>query len=946
MLRVNESKSAAGAVRYFQEELSRGDYYTEKGNLAGVWHGKAAEYLGLSGGVTPEQFTSLANNLHQETGEQITARMKANRRAGYDFTFSAPKSVSVLYEYLAASGKTAEAGKLLDVFRDAVREAMGEVEENMQARVRGGGKDEDRITGNLAWAEFVHFQSRPVEGYADPHLHTHAYAFNVTRDGGIWKAGQFGQLKAEATYYEAFFDDRLASKLQALGYATERQGLSFELKGIERATLEKYSRRTEQVEKSARDKGIVTDKLKATIGGRTRASKDEGLPPEETRERFYARLSDDEKNTLERIAGGGEPPRGGGMDGKAALDYAIAHWFERKSVVGEKRLLAEALKAAVGSGLSWSIHEEAGKHGELLRGKDDDGRSIVTTRAVLAEENALLIFARKGRGEELSFAEIGARRGIAAHQISREWLSEEQRAVVRHVLQSQDRVIGIRGGAGTGKTSAMQETVAAIKQATGKNVVVVAPTGKASRGVLREDGFKEADTVAALLQNKEMQHSARGGVIYVDEAGLLGAKTLRALFTLAWKLEARIVLQGDTRQHGSVERGDALRLLEERGAVKFAEITKIQRQERADYRSAVAAIAKGDVAGGFDTLERMGAITEVADDKRHAQLAEAYLGTVGRGETALVVAPTHAEGRMVTEAIRDGLKARGVLGEEQAVVQLVGTGWTEAERASVHRYAPGQIVQFMQNGKGFKRGEQATVERTEDGKVWAAGEGKPARTLDIGQAARFQVFEKREIALAVGDIVRITQGGRDAAGARLENGSTYQVRGHDVDGGLLLGTERGRISRKLDASAPLHLAHGYVATSHASQGSTVQHVFIAQGAESFGAANREQFYVSVSRGKRGVHIFTDDKEGLREAVGRTGARVFAVDFRAGKTLEPNAARAPESRLAKVYEFARAYAVRVKVLLADKARREARAEHEVPEMTWVQRVRDRGRGLER
>src|ERR1019366_4277811 len=247
-LRVTQSKNAAGLVAYFREELSRGDYYSERGNIPGQGFGKGATLLGRSGDVTQEAFESLAYNFLPDTQEQLTASMKENRRPGYDFTFSVPKSVSVLYEHLMATGQSAEALGILEAVKESVRDAMGEVEDNMQVRVRAKGQNTDRTTENIVSAMFPHFQSRPVDGVADPHLHVHAYVFNMTWDGDInafddgtpydrkgvggnsmageWKAGQFGQLSKDREYYEAYFEDRVAARMQAMGYATARDGKS------------------------------------------------------------------------------------------------------------------------------------------------------------------------------------------------------------------------------------------------------------------------------------------------------------------------------------------------------------------------------------------------------------------------------------------------------------------------------------------------------------------------------------------------------------------------------------------------------------------------------------------------------------------------------------------------------------------------------------------------
>jgi conjugative relaxase-like TrwC/TraI family protein len=206
MLRITPSENAAAAKKYFGESLKRSDYYMDGQEVAGRWHGKAAERLGLSGEVQDKEYFALCDNLHPVTGEQLTPRNKENRRAGFDFTFSAPKSVSVLYEL---SGDD----RILDAFRSSVDDTMQELEREMKTRVRAKGSDHDRVTGSMVWADFLHFTARPVDGVPDPHLHMHCYAFNVTYDEveKRYKAGQFGDLKRDGVYWEAAFDARLAT---------------------------------------------------------------------------------------------------------------------------------------------------------------------------------------------------------------------------------------------------------------------------------------------------------------------------------------------------------------------------------------------------------------------------------------------------------------------------------------------------------------------------------------------------------------------------------------------------------------------------------------------------------------------------------------------------------------------------------------------------------------
>jgi len=281
MLRITPSENAAAAKKYFGESLKRSDYYMDGQEVAGRWHGRAAERLGLSGEVQDKEYFALCDNLHPVTGEQLTPRNKENRRAGFDFTFSAPKSVSVLYEL---SGDD----RIIDAFRSSVDDTMQELEREMKTRVRAKGSDHDRVTGNMVWADFLHFTARPVDGVPDAHMHMHCYAFNVTHDEveKRHKAGQFGDLKRDGAYWEAAFDSRFAHRLNALGIATEKRGHSFEIASAPQSLIDKFSRRRNEIEREAAEKGITDARGKHAIGYYGREHKNSSLSKAELRKEW------------------------------------------------------------------------------------------------------------------------------------------------------------------------------------------------------------------------------------------------------------------------------------------------------------------------------------------------------------------------------------------------------------------------------------------------------------------------------------------------------------------------------------------------------------------------------------------------------------------------------------------------------------------------------------
>lgn len=844
MLRIIPQANSAAAKSYYSQGHS--DYYAADLDSPGVWGGQGAKTLGLSGEIQKPDFDALCDNLDPRSGQSLTPRTRSDRTVLYDFNVHVPKSLSVLIEHSMDP-------KLIDAVQLAADAMMSEVEAEMQTRVRKNGQDSNRVTGNMVYAKILHRTSRPSkeDKQPDPLTHLHITVFNATFDKAEqqWKAGQFRDLVRDAPYWQAVFHSKLTAELAEMGYGVARSKTGWEVDGVPRSVNDKFSRRTAEIEKLAVDLKITDPVAKSKLGATSREKKSsESIA--NLREYWDGRLTDDERNRLNEVvadANSGElVPLA--PTAEAAAHHAIAHMFERASVVPEKRLVAEALTYGVGGVTPKQVRSELNKQGVFTRMWE--GRLVATTQGVLEEEERMLGFAREGRGRHKPLA--------SRHTIHDERLNDDQRAAVNHILNSNDRVMMIRGAAGAGKTTLTKEAVDALEN-QGVPVLTIAPSADASRGTLRAEGFGNADTVARFLTNSDYREEARGGVIWVDEAGLLGAPTMAKLFDAAQELDARVVLMGDTRQHAGVERGSALRLLESHAGVPVANVRQILRQ-RGAYKDAVEKLAEGETKKGFEAIDTLGWVKELPDGEREQAIAEEYANAVKAKENVLVVSPTHAEAEVVTEAIRNKLKAANLIRSERTFMRLAPANLTEAQRADTVNYAAGDVLQFIGNIPGHKSGSRVNVDAN-------------ARNVPLDHAARFQSFHTRELALGIGDTVRITHNGwsKDRQ-HRLNNGSVYRIAGFTKRGDITL--DNGWTVAKEFG----HLTHGYVSTSHGSQGRTVDRVLIAQSSISLPASSREQFYVSVSRGRRSVSVFTDNKTMLQEAITRSDPRLSATEL--------------------------------------------------------------------
>ena len=474
------------------------------------------------------------------------------------------------------------------------------------------------------------------------------------------------------------------------------------------------------------------------------------------------------------------------------------------------------------------------------------------------------------------------------------------KAAVNQILGSRDAIALFRGGAGTGKSFALKEVERGLLAAD-RQVVVLAPQRQQVSDLIK-DGLP-ARTVAQVLTTKQLP---RGAVVMVDEAGQIGGRQLRELIRLTAANEGRLILSGDTRQHGAVAASDALRAIEQYGRLKPAEIHEIRRQNPAfgksheerdairEYRTAVKAAASGDVVGSFERLDRLGCIRELSEDQRRGELAKEYTAAIARGETPLVVAQTWHEVRNVNEAIREQLKAAGKLGSGEVLTAYQTVDGTEAQKREARFYEAGQHVLFLKRYGRFAKGDFCRVEGTNNRGVVIAKDGQRS-TLSYRYTDRIVATKESKLEIAHGDRLQLKFNGKSVEGAPLKNGELVTVRRVQKSGALVVEDEAG--VRKTLGSSQRLFNRGYAVTSYASQGKTVDTVLLADAANR-AATNCHQWYVTISRGRKRAVVFTSDKEELRANIQRAGERRLGLELKANASVPVDAPRQQVRRLPK------------------------------------------------
>jgi hypothetical protein len=770
--------------------------------------------------------------------------------------------------------------QVLEAHARAVKTAIREFEAFASTRIRGGGIHADRPTGNFAAALFTHDTSRAL----DPHLHTHCIVFNATYNAveERWKALQnFGLLRARKFAENAYYHE-LARELRRFGYRIRNLPRGdFRIEGVPTELCDRFSKRDAEIDKALTtllaDKpelsGANISELRARLATEKRTRKQKDLSREQLQSLWGAQLTPRECELLRglsrQVAESTEKTRR--VTVIEAVQWAEEHLFDRNSVVLECQVWQEALGRARGEEFSVEELKTLTERRGYIRDAERPGE--VTKRGVLLREWEIVQTAKEGVGDCWPLV-------LNPHPANPK-LDDEQRKALDGLLTSTNLVSVFRGGAGTGKSFVLHELVRRIHQA-GRPVAVLAPQRQQVVN-MEKAGFPSPVTVASFLTKGEL---LEGAVIVVDEAGQLGGRQMLALLRLAKERNARVVLSGDTRQHGAVEASDALLAIERHGGVKPVELQTIRRQDPAlgrdneermrikRYRKAVEFAAAGRIAESFERLDRMGAVVGCRVGEQADKLADEYLRLAAQDASAVVVSQTWAEVHRVNSRVRDALKGKGLLGANDAPVHILERlDLTNAQKRDERFYPQDAIIVFNQKVREAEPGAKGKL----------SGIIKTGLLVEVGgrfvtvsnkMLDRISVCQSREIAIAAGDRLHLKANRKLRSGGCVTNGELVAVKSVRTDGSIELTD--GRV---IDASFREFLL-GYAVTSYGSQGKTVDYVLFSDSTIK-AATNVQQWYVTISRGRRGIRIFTPDKKQLRENVTRSGHRPLAMELVSG-----------------------------------------------------------------
>ena len=920
--------SAAQGVSYFER-----DGYYAKGDPrhldASAWAGRGAEALELRGPVEPGVFQDvMEGTVPDGTGRRLGRRERdgsVTHRPGRDLTFSAPKSVSIV----AMLGGDAAVAAAQDA---AVRRTLAWLEAStIQTRIRDPESGLLVHTGGqkMVAATFRHEVSRNL----DPQLHTHAVVANMVQgDDGKWRTMSNEPLYRRQKLIGMVYRSELARELAALGYGIEKTHADgrFEIAGVPRGIVEAFSTRRAEIEAAMEARGLGDTASNPQLAERaalmTRAHKREvdreallaswreqaaslGFSPDAVAEATRRRRSPAVETEVPKaeasrdrnVAGAGETNRGPGRyaargagPAMQAVSWAMEHLSEREAVFARSDLLAAALAwkpGAVSAEAAGQAIDALQRDGRLHAAPAFAGGEGLTTDTAIADERETIGLMRTGqdRGQVLM-----RRRKVHQH-LNNGPLTDGQKQAVTAILSSKDRVVGVQGYAGTGKT-AMLNRARALAEKSGYRMLGLAPSASAVQTLATESGIESETLQGFLARNagiaggrltrrgaRHMRDAFSKTVLVVDEGSLASTVQARDLLRIAATLRIpRVVLVGDEKQLDAVDAGKPFAQLQGAG-MRTAVMDEIMRQREPALKEAVEASVAGDIRKAFEKLGP--AVAEVKANNIAGAVAARWLRlSPDERENTGVMAPSHELRVAINGHIRERLAREGTIhGPAFQGEQLVSRGYTRAEKALAANYAPGDVVAFHRPyrrlgvGKGDER-RVVEVDRRSHTVVLADAHGgtvawKPGHVA--GRHGGSEAYRVEPVELRAGDRVRWTRNDRDLG---LVNSRTAEVVSV-VDGRVSFRLEDGRALALGRGDPQLrHLDHAHASTVHAFQGRTVDNVIAAMEADHPHLTTAKSFYVEISRARYRAELVTDDAARLRERLETTtGERIAALE---------------------------------------------------------------------
>lgn len=517
----------------------------------------------------------------------------------------------------------------------------------------------------------------------------------------------------------------------------------------------------------------------------------------------------------------------------------------------------------------------AGEFQIVERGQNTPARQFTTAKTIAAEHE-IVRRVEEGRNQ---IAPVLARQQAIAVAEQHPHLNRAQQRVVEDVLSSPDRIQGIQGYAGAGKTT----TLSIIRNATeaqGYKVEGFAPTSRAARQ-LHDVGIESGTLQGFLARSARSDAPEQKRFYFVDESSLASTNQMRE-FLARLDPNNRVLLIGDTRQHQGVEAGRPFEQLQEAG-MRTARLDEIVRQKDPELKSAVEQLARGQVSAALESLQQQGRIKEIPNaENRIRAMAKAYAESP---EKTLIVSPDNASRRALNVAVREELKANGIVAADDRSFRVLvqRQDMTGAERTWASHYETGDIVRFARGSKatGIEAGSYGTVVSVNPAANLLSVEKATGEiaTYDARRLTGVSVYREIDREFSVGDRIQFTAPDKSLGVANRDLAAIESISPEGCGNARMMARlDTGR-EITFDPGEHRHFDHGYAVTSHSAQGLTAERVLVnADTCVHPDLLNSRFGYVSISRASHEATLFTDNLAKLNPQLSADISKTSALEI--------------------------------------------------------------------
>jgi hypothetical protein len=703
------------------------------------------------------------------------------------------------------------------------------------------------------------------------------------RDNGQPRAVQPQSLFASQQFATAVYQSELTYRLRQLGYeiTVGRSGAP-EIKGYTQEYLDASSPRSQQIREylertgrtgseaaeiaahSTRDRKEIHSQREVMEAHRKLAA-DFGNQAEAVVRAAHERLQHQEQpvNTVDRV--------------RESLTFARDKNFEREAVVDERALIRDGLRRGMGEITYAQVRGNldarlaSGEFQIVQRSESQPARQFTTAKTIEAERE---IVRRVGEGQN-RVEPVLSRQGAIAVADQHPYLNRAQQGVVEDVLSSPDRVQGIQGYAGAGKTTTLS-VVREAAESRGYMVEGFAPTSRAARQ-LNESGVESGTLQGFLARSPDPATQEQRHFYFVDESSLASTNQMRE-FLARLGPNDRVLLIGDTRQHQGVEAGRPFEQLQEAG-MRTAKLDEIVRQKNPELKSAVELLAKGQVSAALESLQQQGRVKEIPNaEERIRAIAKAY---VESPEKTLIVSPDNASRRELNVAVREELKAKGALAPDDRTFRVLvqRQDMTGAERTWASHYEINDMVRYSRGSQtiGMEAGSYGSVVGVNPAANLLTVEKSSGELVSYDPRRLTGVSVYREInrEFSAGDRIQFTAPDKTLGVANRDLAVIESI----APDGLISASLDSNRQIEFDATEHRHFDHGYAVTSHSSQGLTAERVLVnADTGVHPDLLNSRFGYVSISRASHEATLFTNDLAKLSPQLSADVSKTSALEI--------------------------------------------------------------------